>query len=243
MDLEPINTGVLGVNTWIVPVAGRAVLIVDPACSEITGDENILIDYLESKKLIPVGIVLTHGHFDHIMGLKVLKRKWPGLSVLIHREDAECIGADSAFVQEKFLSGLGAGELLSGVNMLPEADALLEDEMTLDKVISNEMIFNAFSGVESPDVEGIENALSHWICYHTPGHSKGCICLYNDVEKILISGDTIFYYSYGRTDLYGGDEIQIKKSIVRLVEKLPKDTRVYPGHDAYGFTLGSNFTF
>lgn len=62
---------------------------------------------------------------------------------------------------------------------------------------------------------------------HTPGHSPGSICLYG--EGILITGDTIFAGSVGRTDLYGGDINQLKKSFKRLIE-LPDNTIILPGH-------------
>ena len=240
MELEPIHTGILGVNTYIIPLAGQAVLIVDPACCELTGDENIIIDYLEEKNLVAVGILLTHGHFDHVAGLTPLKNKWPQLCVAIHEDDAECIGSSSGITQEKFLGGMGPGamELIKTVSCLAEPDVLLKDQMTLDKVITPEMIVASFSGSNiAPDVEAVTNALSHWKVYHTPGHSKGCVCYFNDAEIVLISGDTIFYGSYGRTDLYGGDELTIKKSICRIAENLPKETKVYPGHDMYGFEL------
>ncbi len=56
--------------------------------------------------------------------------------------------------------------------------------------------------------------------------------MYNEKEKVLISGDTIFAYGgYGRTDMAGGDEAQIIRSIAMLREKIPSGTHVYPGHD------------
>ncbi len=64
---------------------------------------------------------------------------------------------------------------------------------------------------------------------HTPGHSKGSICLYCDEKKTLFSGDTIFAYGgIGRYDLPGGDFIELQKSIQRLSELDVKD--LYPGH-------------
>ena len=61
----------------------------------------------------------------------------------------------------------------------------------------------------------------------TPGHSPGGICLYG--QGVLFTGDTIFAGSVGRTDLYGGDIGELKKSFVRLIS-LPPDTEVLPGH-------------
>jgi hydroxyacylglutathione hydrolase len=63
--------------------------------------------------------------------------------------------------------------------------------------------------------------------FHTPGHSPGGICLYG--EGILVSGDTLFAGSVGRTDFYGGDIRELKKSFKRLMS-LPDDVKVLPGH-------------
>jgi hydroxyacylglutathione hydrolase len=63
---------------------------------------------------------------------------------------------------------------------------------------------------------------------HTPGHTPGGICLL--AGKFLISGDTLFEMSIGRTDLPGGSHAQIVSSIKDKLFILPDDTIVYPGH-------------
>ncbi len=65
---------------------------------------------------------------------------------------------------------------------------------------------------------------------HTPGHTKGGICLYLEAEKILFSGDTIFRGTWGRTDLPTGSFEDIIKSITDKIMVLPEDTIIYPGH-------------
>jgi hydroxyacylglutathione hydrolase len=67
------------------------------------------------------------------------------------------------------------------------------------------------------------------IVIHTPGHTPGSICLYDEANRILISGDTVFSGGgFGRTDLPGGSFAQLRESVERLsvldVEEL------YPGH-------------
>ncbi len=62
----------------------------------------------------------------------------------------------------------------------------------------------------------------------TPGHSPGSICLYYQKEKVLISGDTVFYLGVGRTDLPGGDLPQLAESIAMLA-KLHIEYLI-PGH-------------
>lgn len=77
--------------------------------------------------------------------------------------------------------------------------------------------------------EGDEIPLFGGKILHTPGHSKGSTCLYFESDKLLISGDTLFPGSIGRTDLPGGSYMQIMKSLKRLTE-LPDETMVISGH-------------
>ena len=63
---------------------------------------------------------------------------------------------------------------------------------------------------------------------HTPGHSRGGICIYCDGS--LFSGDTLFACSIGRTDLAGGSYGELIESIKGKLLVLPDDTDVYPGH-------------
>ena len=65
---------------------------------------------------------------------------------------------------------------------------------------------------------------------HTPGHTKGGICLYIEKEKILFSGDTIFRGSWGRTDLPTSNFESVIRSITEKIMTLPEDTIIYPGH-------------
>ncbi len=65
---------------------------------------------------------------------------------------------------------------------------------------------------------------------HTPGHTPGSLCLWIPAERKLISGDTLFRDSIGRTDLPGGDSRLILASIREKLLPLPEDTAVIPGH-------------
>ena len=64
---------------------------------------------------------------------------------------------------------------------------------------------------------------------HTPGHSPGSICLYNEKEGMLFDGDVLFNMGIGRTDLPGGNYHLMMDSLQRLLT-LPDETMVYPGH-------------
>jgi hydroxyacylglutathione hydrolase len=72
----------------------------------------------------------------------------------------------------------------------------------------------------------------------TPGHSPGHVSYSIPAEQALFSGDVLFQGSIGRTDLPGGDTRTLLSSIAHLVETLPEETRVLPGHMA-ATTLGA----
>lgn len=67
---------------------------------------------------------------------------------------------------------------------------------------------------------------------HTPGHTPGSVCFHvaENHAPLLLSGDTLFRRSIGRTDLPGGNGQQILRSIRERLFALPPDTRVIPGH-------------
>ena len=64
----------------------------------------------------------------------------------------------------------------------------------------------------------------------TPGHSPGHVTYSIPAEQAIFSGDVLFQGSIGRTDLPGGDHATLMRSLATLVEALPDETVVYPGH-------------
>ncbi|WP_242622626.1 MBL fold metallo-hydrolase [Lachnoclostridium sp. Marseille-P6806] len=64
----------------------------------------------------------------------------------------------------------------------------------------------------------------------TPGHTEGSCCYYVSEEGLLLSGDTLFQLSVGRTDLPTGSMSELVRSIRSRLYGLPEKTRVFPGH-------------
>ena len=64
----------------------------------------------------------------------------------------------------------------------------------------------------------------------TPGHSPGSVTFYFKKEQVAFAGDLIFKRSVGRTDLEGGDQDVLMRSIDRVIAEIPHDTTFYPGH-------------
>ncbi|MDD4199812.1 MAG: MBL fold metallo-hydrolase [Eubacteriales bacterium] len=67
------------------------------------------------------------------------------------------------------------------------------------------------------------------IC-HTPGHTRGSICLYSKRSSVCFTGDTVFNVDLGRTDLEDGSEEEMKSSIREVVNKWGNQVTIYPGH-------------
>ena len=66
--------------------------------------------------------------------------------------------------------------------------------------------------------------------YHTPGHTAGHVIYHIKEEDVVFSGDLIFRMSVGRTDLPGGNHLQLLNSIDRYIKPLPDNTRLLSGH-------------
>ena len=67
-------------------------------------------------------------------------------------------------------------------------------------------------------------------CIHTPGHSKDSVTFYFKEDNCMFVGDFIFKESIGRTDLPGGDNIDMKKSLEKILT-YDENIKLYPGHD------------
>jgi glyoxylase-like metal-dependent hydrolase (beta-lactamase superfamily II) len=78
------------------------------------------------------------------------------------------------------------------------------------------------------DGDSLDVADLHLRVLHTPGHTPGGICLVG--EGVVFSGDTLFNFGIGRTDLPGGSYRKLMESIHTKLMVLPDDTIVYPGH-------------
>lgn len=84
---------------------------------------------------------------------------------------------------------------------------------------------HTLSGGEKLELAGFEIDV-----LFTPGHSPGHVTFSIPDEAVIFSGDVLFQGSVGRTDLPGGDWATLLESIRGLIDGLPAETVVYPGH-------------
>lgn len=115
------------------------------------------------------------------------------------------------------------------VNMIADAKMNLSNIMSIGSIELNpDKVLNHGDIIRFGDIEAR--------VIHTPGHTLGGICL--KIGDNLITGDTLFQGSIGRTDLEGGDYDTIIGSIKENLLILPENTIVWPGHGAET-TIGS----
>ena len=82
MDIQRLVLGIYGTNCYIVSETFGKCVLIDPADN---GPQ--LAGFLERKDLTPEAVLLTHGHYDHILAVPALQERWPSLPVYCHPLD------------------------------------------------------------------------------------------------------------------------------------------------------------
>ena len=117
---------------------------------------------------------------------------------------------------------------------------LLINELELDTLTQlpniTQMLFNQSVVSNPPDQylrehDTLDVGRYQFRVIATPGHSPGGICLYEAQAGVLFAGDTIFAGTIGRTDLPGGNAVQLIQSLREKLWPLPDEVVIYPGHE------------
>ena len=117
------------------------------------------------------------------------------------------------------------------VYMHPADKEILADGTSVFKGMQKFKIFqHSIATTDIADGEVLTSAGTDWTVIHTPGHTPGGVCYFSAENSLLLSGDTLFAGSIGRTDLGGGDYDVLMQSIQQKLLTLPGDTDVIPGH-------------
>ena len=191
MKIDRFVIGPVGTNCYIVRNDDTdECFVTDPAACPLE-----LVGHIRREGLNVKAVLLTHGHFDHIMGLDDFLKEFP---VPVY-----------AFSEEKPL--LESAELNSSLGMFGRPYTFSGAEYVSDGQILH--------------IAGFEIRV-----IHTPGHTAGGCCYYIPAENVLISGDTLFRASVGRTDLPTGSMGDLVRSVREKLFVLPEETKVYPGH-------------
>jgi len=218
---EVIPVGMLQCNCSILgdPQTHEAI-VVDP------GDEvDRILEILKRHHLKVLAIVSTHTHIDHVGGLAALHRA-TGAPVLIHEHDMALY--KSLDVQAQWL-GVATPETTVIRDFVKEGDTLRWGNLAADVLHTPGHTQGSISLVVKPGDPAAsqkENSTSATAESRERTHPH----TYAVGGQRLISGDTLFLGSIGRTDLPGGSFPQIIQSIRSKLLTLPDDVVVYPGH-------------
>ena len=188
LRVEQLSLGPMGTNCYVVRTDATAseAIVVDP--SGDTTDLRLTLARLGTRC---AGILVTHGHWDHLLGVADLAE---GTEAKVYMAAGE-----------RFLLETPPPVTPPGVTLRPYTpDVLLAGGETI-----------ALAGI---DLEVLA----------VPGHSPAHLAYHAD--GCLFSGDVLFAGSVGRTDFPGSDWDTLLSSIRMLVDTLPADTVVYPGH-------------
>lgn len=110
-----------------------------------------------------------------------------------------------------------------------EKELLADPQLNLSGVFGASYAYHQVQCLKDGEVL-VEAGISFKII-HTPGHTAGGCCYYVEDEGVLISGDTLFYQSVGRSDFPTGSMSTLVRSIKEKLFCLPDDVMVYPGHN------------
>lgn len=110
-----------------------------------------------------------------------------------------------------------------------DAEMLRDGSKNFTKALTGKSI-SIIADVELKDNDEIKLGDLNFEIIHTPGHTRGGICI--KVGNIMMTGDTLFNKSIGRTDFPGGSFDEIINSIKEKIFKYNDDTIIYPGHNS-----------
>lgn len=191
LNLRSLVVGPVMTNCYFLQNKETTELIlVDPGAEA----ERIsrMIEKLGKK---PVAILLTHGHYDHMMAVNELRQEWK-IPIFASKAEKETLSNPEINLSLEW----------EGRGYTVEADEYLEDGQEIE-------------------LAGFKIRM-----YLTPGHTEGSCCYYFEEEELLMSGDTIFAGNCGRCDLPGGSFAQMQISLHKIIDHLPEEVRIYPGH-------------
>ena len=200
MFVQRLVTGPYQTNCYLLgDEETQSAGIVDPG-----NDSDLIISEIERYGVRPIAMLFTHTHWDHITAAGPLAVRYPDLEVLVSEEDAPYLGKSG---YEKVRRVCFDRRFLAlydeDLKLLPEPTGFLVDGQILED--------------------------SKLTVIKTPGHTPGGVSFYHEDGQFVLTGDTLFAGSIGRTDLGGGSMKELLASCRRLLA-LDGQTQVLPGH-------------
>jgi len=196
----------------LAPAAGQECVVVDPGI----GVEERLREVLDQHDLRPAAVLLTHGHLDHVYSVTPVCRS-AAVAAYIHDDDEYRLRDPLSLLDPGLVHMLEQQFGARATWKEPDDVVTVGDRATLD-------------------LGGLRLTV-----HHAPGHTEGSVMFTVPdvpadvadrlgVRSSVLSGDVLFAGSIGRSDLPGGDEAAMRRSLRDVVLPLADDTLVLPGH-------------
>lgn len=202
-----------GTNCYVVAHGpGQECLVVDPGIGVV----ETLREIFEEHSLRPAAVLLTHGHMDHVFSVTpVCRDSGPAyLPAFIHEDDRY--------------------RLRNPVDLLePQLKAMFVQQFG-QQGWREPADVKALADGDTVTVAGIDLSV-----LHAPGHTEGSVMFGMDsvadgvpdgLDRTMFTGDVVFAGSIGRTDLSGGSDAAMQRSLREVVLPLPDSTLLLPGH-------------
>lgn len=192
----------------VTPFHQNCSLVWSPATKEAFvvdpgGDVPVLMEQIRRHDLTVRNIVLTHGHLDHVGGTAELR------TLLESEQGKGTVTATGPLPADEFL--LTSVETQAAHFGIPGLRSVVPDRYASDG--------------ETLSLCGFD-----WTVLHVPGHTPGHTVLYNQENRLIFTGDTLFRGTVGRTDFSYGDGHLLVRSIRDKIFPLGDDLVVLPGH-------------
>ena len=207
MFLASFATGHWQANCYVVAAAGAAeCVIIDPGQDSAASIRQVLTEH----QLKPKGLLATHGHFDHVADAAEIADEF-NVPLWIHSADRDLLTEPTA--------GLSA----DGAAVVKR---LLRTQMAEPARVEQ------LDGLTELNLARLKISVAH-----APGHTEGSTLFGIDyrgrpeqVSRLVFTGDVVFAGSIGRTDLPGGDQTVMNRSLRDVVLELADSCALLPGH-------------
>jgi hydroxyacylglutathione hydrolase len=205
-----------GTNCYVLaPGPGEECLVVDPGI----GVEERVAEVCREHRLRPAAVLLSHGHVDHVYAVTPVCGGDTGVSLPAY------IHGDDRYRLKDPLASMDAGLV-----------AMLEQEFERRATWTEPSNIVEVGDGSTVSVAGLEVAVAH-----APGHTEGSVLFTipdlpsqlggsSGLSATCLSGDVLFAGSIGRTDLAGGSDAAMQRSLREVVLPMADDTLVLTGH-------------
>ncbi|WP_092609319.1 MBL fold metallo-hydrolase [Raineyella antarctica] len=208
MFIASFPAGAWQTNCYLVgPAPGGECVVVDPGVTAIDTLRRIVRD----QGLVPAGVLLTHGHIDHMFSAAAVAEEY-GIGCWIHPADRPSLTDPYSIPAARELVARTFGEAPDFTDREPSP---------LHEVADGDRI----------ELAGLE-----FEALHAPGHTPGSTMYrlaYPDDDRydaLVLTGDVVFAGSVGRTDLPSGDPTVMAETLRHVVLGLADRTVLLPGH-------------